>query len=95
MVDQTMAIPPAPTPVPTPVPSNVVPFPQPTPADPVNPIPTAAASGGFVGAIVILISLGLDHFNVHVPAEGTAALMVVLTPIVHFVAMRWGISAKS
>lgn len=50
-----------------------------------------AATGGVVGALVVLITLTLDHFHIEIPAAGTASLMVVLAPIVHIAALRFGL----
>jgi len=55
-------------------------------------VSTAAASGGVVGAVVVMIVWGLGLAHVTVPAEVAAALMVVLSPIVHLVAQRLGLS---
>jgi hypothetical protein len=77
-----------PTPMPTPTPVAVT-----APASvqqPSQKIAVPAMSGGVVGALVILITLTLDHFHTTVPAQGTAALMIVLSPIVHWLALRMG-----
>lgn len=55
-------------------------------------VSTAAASGGVVGAIVVMVVWGLGLAHVTVPAEVAAALMVVLAPIVHLLAVRLGLS---
>lgn len=52
-----------------------------------TPVATAGAAGGVVGAVVVLLTLGLAHWNITVPAEGAAAAIVVLGPIVHWVAL--------
>lgn len=46
----------------------------------------AAASGGFVGALVVIICFCLSKKGIDIPGEVSAAMMVVLTPIVHIVA---------
>lgn len=56
-----------------------------------NPTPNtthamAAASGGFVGALVVIICFCLSKKGIDIPGEVSAAMMVVLTPIVHIVA---------
>ena len=56
-----------------------------------NPVPAAAASGGFVGALVIIVCYVISFANVQVPAEISTALMVLLTPLVHYAAVKWGI----
>lgn len=58
-----------------------------------NPVATSAASGGVVGALTILIVYILQEAaHITVPAEVAAALMVVLSPIVHLLAVRMGIN---
>ena len=54
-------------------------------------VATSAAAGGFVGSLVILICLGLSHYHVDVPPVGTAAMIVVLQPFVHWAAIRLGL----
>lgn len=55
-------------------------------------VSTAAASGGVVGAIVVMVTWALSLAHVTVPAEVAAAAMVVLAPIVHLIAVRLGLS---
>lgn len=56
-----------------------------------SPVATSAASGGVVGALTVLIVYVLQEFaHVTVPAEVAASLMVILTPIVHAIAVRIG-----
>jgi hypothetical protein len=52
----------------------------------------AAASGGFTGAAVVIICFILSKLNIEVPGEVSAAMMVVLTPIVHLWAAKAGIT---
>lgn len=61
---------------------------QPTDPNELHPVVVTAAAGGVVGSVVMLITLTLAHFNWTVPGEGTAAMMVVLTPILHWLAIR-------
>lgn len=58
-------------------------------------VSTAAASGGVVGAIVVIGSWALSLAHVTVPAEVAAAAMVVLAPLVHLLAVRLGISVDA
>lgn len=46
----------------------------------------AAASGGFVGALVVIICFCLSKKGIDIPGEVSAAMMVVLTPLVHITA---------
>jgi len=55
-------------------------------------VATATASGGVTGAAVVIITWLLSVFHLPVPAEVAAAMMVVLTPILHLVALRMGLS---
>jgi hypothetical protein len=96
MINPEMATPvssKAPVPASTPSPTST---PEPVASPPVAPTTTQnriavpAATGGVVGSLVILITLTLDHYHVTIPAQGTAALMVVLAPIVHWFALRMG-----
>jgi multisubunit Na+/H+ antiporter MnhG subunit len=63
-----------------------------------NTIATSAASHGVVGAVAILICWILSLRGVTVPAEVAAAIMVIMSPIVHlvvlYVAKRWGVDPK-
>jgi hypothetical protein len=54
-------------------------------------VATGAAASGVAGATVVIVTwlLGLAH--VEVPAEVAAALLVVLTPLLHFSVVRLGI----
>jgi hypothetical protein len=56
---------------------------------------TAAASGGVAGAAVVIITWLLSLFHLEVPAEVAAAAMVVLTPIVHLIAVRLNVGDLS
>ena len=60
-----------------------------------NPVPAAAASGGVVGSLVIIICYAISFAHVQVPAEISAALMVLLTPVVHVAAVKWGFDPSS
>ena len=53
-------------------------------------VATAAASGGFSGAAVVVLTWALGLAHVNVPPEVAAAAMVLLSPIVHLIAMRLG-----
>lgn len=55
----------------------------------------AAASGGFTGALVVIICFILSKFGIDVPAEVAASMMVVLTPIVHFYAAQAGVGVPA
>lgn len=54
-------------------------------------VATAAASGGFSGAAVVVLTWALGLAHVAVPPEVAASAMVLLTPIVHLLAMRLGV----
>lgn len=56
-------------------------------------VATAAASGGFSGAAVVVLTWALGLLHVNVPPEVAAAAMVLLSPIVHLIAMRVGAEA--
>lgn len=56
-------------------------------------VSAASASGGIIGALVVIIVWVASLFNVQVPAEVAAALMVCLTPILHVLAVRFGPSS--
>lgn len=55
-----------------------------------SPVATATASGGVVGAVVMLVVWGLSLVKVTVPAEVATAMMVILTPILHTLAVKYG-----
>ena len=56
-----------------------------------QPLMTASASGGVVGAIVVVISYFLTFWGIAIPAEIATALMVLLTPVLHMAAVKWGL----
>jgi hypothetical protein len=58
-------------------------------------VATAAASGGFSGAAVVVLTWALGVMHVEVPPEVAAAAMVLLSPIVHLLAMRLGVEAPA
>lgn len=55
-----------------------------------SPVATASASGGAVGAFVIILCWILSQFHIIVPSEIAAAMMVLLTPVAHFAAVKHG-----
>lgn len=52
---------------------------------------TATGSLGFSGAVVILLLGVLNHFKIELDATQTAAMITVLSPIVHRITMKFGI----
>lgn len=58
-------------------------------------VATAAASGGFSGAAVVVLTWALGVLHVEVPPEVAAAAMVLLSPIVHLIAMRLSAEAPA
>jgi hypothetical protein len=54
-------------------------------------ISTAGAAGGASGAAVILLVWGLSLAHVTMPAEVAAAAMMLLTPVIHYTAVRLGV----
>lgn len=50
-------------------------------------IATGAASSGMAGATVVILTWALGLLHVEVPAEVAAALLVVLSPALHFAVM--------
>lgn len=51
-------------------------------------IATSTASGGLVGALVIVFTWLLSFWEIIVPAEIGVALMVIITPFVHILAVK-------
>lgn len=51
-------------------------------------VATANASMGAAGAAVVIVTWALSLVHVPVPAEVAAAGMILLSPLVHFVAAR-------
>lgn len=58
-------------------------------------VSAAAASGGVAGAAVVIITWGLGLANIVVPAEVAAAMMVLVAPIIHLVAVRLGLESAA
>ncbi len=54
-------------------------------------VATGAASSGVAGAVVVILTWTLGLLHVEVPAEVAAALLVVLSPVLHFSLVRLGI----
>jgi hypothetical protein len=54
-------------------------------------VATGAASSGMAGAVVVILTWALGLVHVEVPAEVAAALLVVVSPVLHFSLMRLGI----
>jgi len=54
-------------------------------------VATGAASSGVAGATVVILTWALGLLHVEVPAEVAAALLVVLSPALHFAVVRLGI----
>ena len=49
---------------------------------------TSAASGGVAGAVIVLIQWGLTFAHITLPADVAAALLVVIAPGLHWLAMK-------
>jgi len=56
---------------------------------------TAAGAGGVAGALGIITVWILSLFHLPVPPEVALAFSVVLTPLVHWAALRMGMPAMS
>ncbi len=56
---------------------------------------TSAASGGAAGAAIVLLQWGMGLFHVPLPADVAGAIMVLLTPMIHYVVARAGVSDPS
>jgi hypothetical protein len=54
-------------------------------------VATGAASSGVAGATVVILTWTLGLLHVQVPAEVAAALLVVLSPVLHFSLVRLGV----
>jgi hypothetical protein len=52
---------------------------------------SAAASGGVAGAAVVLVTWALSLAHIEVPGEVAAAMMVLIAPMLHIVALRLGV----
>jgi hypothetical protein len=54
-------------------------------------VATGAASSGMAGAAVVILTWALGLLHIEVPAEVAAALLVVLSPALHFAVVQLGI----
>lgn len=58
-------------------------------------VAATASVTGYSGAAIILITYIASLAKLQVPGEVSAALVMLLTPLVHFVAMKIGASADA
>ena len=58
-------------------------------------VATGAASSGMAGAAVVILTWALGLLHIQVPAEVAAALLVVISPALHFAVVRLGIERVS
>ena len=56
-------------------------------------IGTASASTGAAGAAVVVLVWVLGLFKVQLPGDVAAAIVMILSPLVHFAAMKIGIES--
>lgn len=59
-----------------------------------GPVGQTASMTGYAGAVVVLFSWALGQWHLTVPPEVSAALVMLLTPIVHLVALKIGALEK-
>lgn len=50
----------------------------------------AGAVSGMVGGFTTIICLTFAHFGWTIPGEGTAAMVGILTPIIHYICVKYG-----
>ena len=79
--------------------SGTEPAPTPAPSPPVSPPPPPVGTGavgqtasmtGYAGAAIVLLTWAASQFHLTVPPEVSAALVMLLTPVVHFAALKLG-----
>jgi hypothetical protein len=55
---------------------------------------TAAASAGVSGAAIVVISWVLSKWHIEVPGDVSAAAMVLLSPALHYLSVRFAPAVK-